>query len=173
MRSMSSSCPHSWRQRARAISSALTQLLASDVRVVTDGGGKVAAALNVLDGADRAARFLIGATRKGWREDFTLRFATINGLPGVIVDGPEGPVQTAAFEIEGDVIQGAVRGAQSGQVAALGFRASGERSRLSTHAPASLGSITRTVCAYQKYQAKSCNNKLKYRFHIDSPWPTP
>jgi RNA polymerase sigma-70 factor (ECF subfamily) len=29
---------------------ALTQLLASDVRVVTDGGGKVAAALNVLEG---------------------------------------------------------------------------------------------------------------------------
>ena len=61
--------------------------------------------LNVLDGADRAARFLVGVTRKGWREDFTLRFATINGLPGVIVDGSEGPVQTAAFEIEGDVIR--------------------------------------------------------------------
>ena len=88
---------------------ALTQLLASDVRVVTDGGGKVAAALNVLEGADRAARFLVDVTRKRpgawWREDFTLRFATINGLPGVIVDGPGGPVQTAAFEIEGDVVR--------------------------------------------------------------------
>jgi RNA polymerase sigma-70 factor, ECF subfamily len=83
----------------------LTQLLASDVRVVTDGGGKAAAALNVLDGADRAARFLVGATRKGWREDYTLRFATINGLPGVIVDSPDGPVQTAAFEIENEVIR--------------------------------------------------------------------
>ena len=83
----------------------LTQMLASDVRVVTDGGGKAAAALNVLDGADRAARFLVGATRKGWREEFTLRFAAINGLPGIIVDGPDGPVQTAAFEIEGDVIR--------------------------------------------------------------------
>jgi len=83
----------------------LTQLLAGDVRVVTDGGGKVAAALNVLDGADRAARFLIGATRKGWRAGFTLRFAVINGLPGLIVDGPDGPVQTSAFEIEGDVIR--------------------------------------------------------------------
>ncbi len=62
-------------------------------------------ALNVLDGADRAARFLVGATRKGWREDFTLRFAAINGLPGIIVTGPEGPVQTAALEIEGDVIR--------------------------------------------------------------------
>ena len=42
----------------------LTQFLARDVRVVTDGSGKVAAALNVLEGADRAARFLVGATRK-------------------------------------------------------------------------------------------------------------
>jgi RNA polymerase sigma-70 factor (ECF subfamily) len=85
--------------------SALTQLLASDVRVVTDGGGKVAAALNVLNGADRAAHFLVGATRKGWREDYTWRFATINGLPGVIVDGTEGAVQIAIFEIEGAVIR--------------------------------------------------------------------
>jgi hypothetical protein len=34
----------------------------------------VAAALNVLDGADHVARFLVGAARKAWREDFTLRF---------------------------------------------------------------------------------------------------
>jgi RNA polymerase sigma-70 factor (ECF subfamily) len=80
-------------------------MLAGDVRIVTDGGGKVAAALNVLEGADHAARFLVGVTRKGWREDFTLRVSTINGLPGVILDGPEGPVQTTAFEIEGEVIR--------------------------------------------------------------------
>jgi len=88
---------------------AMMQLLASDVRIVTDGGGKVRAALKVIDGADRAARFIVGATRKRpdswWREDFTMRFAIINGLPGVIVDAPEGPVQTAAIEIEGDVIR--------------------------------------------------------------------
>jgi RNA polymerase sigma-70 factor (ECF subfamily) len=84
---------------------ALKQLLAGDVRVVTDGGGKVAAALNVLEGADRAARFLVGATRKGWRDDYTVRFAVINDLPGLIIDAPDGPVQTAAFEIEGGVIR--------------------------------------------------------------------
>jgi RNA polymerase sigma-70 factor (ECF subfamily) len=88
---------------------ALTQLLASDVRVVTDGGGKVRAALEVIDGADRVARFLVGVTRKHpgqwWRDDFTVRLATINGLPGVIVDAPEGPVQTTTFELEGDVIR--------------------------------------------------------------------
>jgi RNA polymerase sigma-70 factor (ECF subfamily) len=42
---------------------ALTQLLASDVRVVTDGGGKVRAASNVIDGADRVAQFQVDATR--------------------------------------------------------------------------------------------------------------
>ncbi len=88
---------------------ALTQLLASDVRIVTDGGGKVRAALNVIEGADRAAQFLVDVTRKRpdqwWREDFRPRFAIINGLPGVIVEGSEGAVQTAAFEIEGDAIR--------------------------------------------------------------------
>jgi RNA polymerase sigma-70 factor, ECF subfamily len=88
---------------------ALMKLLAGDARVVTDGGGKVRAAQEVIDGADRVARFLVDATRKRpdawWRPDFTLRVATVNSLPGVIVDAPEGPVQTAAFEIEGDVIR--------------------------------------------------------------------
>jgi RNA polymerase sigma-70 factor (ECF subfamily) len=88
---------------------ALTQLLASDVRVITDGGGKVRAALNAIEGADRVARFLVDVTRKRpgawWRDDFRLRFAMINGLPGIVVDAPEGPVQTSAFEIEGDVIR--------------------------------------------------------------------
>ena len=84
---------------------ALTQLLASDVRVVTDGGGKVAAALNVIEGKDRAARFLIGAARKGWRDDFAVRLAAINGLPGVIIEAPGRVVQTAAFEIEDGTVR--------------------------------------------------------------------
>ena len=88
---------------------ALMQLLANDVRVVTDGGGKVRSALNVIEGADRAARFLIDVTRKRpdawWRDDFRPRFAIINGLPGIVVDAPEGAVQTAAFEIENGVIR--------------------------------------------------------------------
>jgi RNA polymerase sigma-70 factor, ECF subfamily len=63
----------------------------------------------VIEGADRAAQFLVDVTRKRpgawWREDFRPRFAVINGLPGIIVEAPEGAVQTAAFEIEGDVIR--------------------------------------------------------------------
>ena len=83
---------------------ALTSMLAADAKVVTDGGGKVPAALNVIEGADRAAAFLVGATRKGWRDDYALRFDTINGLPGVVITAPGGAVQTNAFEIENGVI---------------------------------------------------------------------
>jgi len=86
--------------------SGLMSMLSIDARVMADGGGKASAAMNVLGGADRAARFLIGATRKGWREEYTVRAATINGLPGAIVDGPDGPVQTVAFEIENGLIRG-------------------------------------------------------------------
>jgi RNA polymerase sigma-70 factor, ECF subfamily len=88
---------------------AMMQFLASDVRFVADGGGKVRAADVAIEGADRVARFIVNAMRphpgQWWRADFTMRFATVNGLPGVIVDAPEGPVQTVAIEIEGGMIQ--------------------------------------------------------------------
>src|SRR5262245_58219633 len=88
---------------------ALMQLLANDVRFVADGGGKVRSADTVVEGADRVARFIVGAMQpkpgQWWRADFTTRFAIVNGLPGVIVDAPEGPVQTAAIEIEGNLIR--------------------------------------------------------------------
>jgi len=80
---------------------ALTGLLARDARVISDGGGKVSAALNVIVGNDRAARFLIGVARKGLR-DATARFALVNGLPGLIVEGAGGLIQTVAFEIAED-----------------------------------------------------------------------
>jgi len=77
----------------------------ADARLVTDGGGKVPAALNVIEGADRVGAFLAGVVRKGWIDEISVRFATINGLPGLIVSGPRGLVQTTAFELEGDVIK--------------------------------------------------------------------
>jgi RNA polymerase sigma-70 factor (ECF subfamily) len=83
----------------------LTRLLASDARVVSDGGGQVPAALNVIEGADRAAAFLAGVVRKGWTAEMSVRFDTINGLPGLILSGPRGLVQTNAFEIEGGVVK--------------------------------------------------------------------
>jgi RNA polymerase sigma-70 factor (ECF subfamily) len=82
----------------------LKTLLASDARVVTDGGGKVTAALNIIEGADRSAAFLAGVVRKGWTDDMSVRHATINGLPGLLVSGPNGLIQTTAFEFDGDAV---------------------------------------------------------------------
>jgi len=87
----------------------ITQMLANDVRIVTDGGGKVRAALEVIEGSDRAAQFLVNVTRKKpdawWRPDFRMRFALVNGLPGVLVESPEGLMQTTAYEIEDGLIR--------------------------------------------------------------------
>jgi RNA polymerase sigma-70 factor (ECF subfamily) len=58
----------------------------------------------VIEGAERGAAFLVGATRKGWRDDYSLRFDTINGLPGVVIEGPAGVVQTNGFEIDNGVV---------------------------------------------------------------------
>ncbi len=83
----------------------LRRLLARDVRVITDGGGKVAAALNVIEGAEPAARFIVGATRKGLSGHETVRPAPVNGLPGLIIEEAGRLIQTVAFEIEGGVIR--------------------------------------------------------------------
>ena len=83
----------------------LTRLLSSDARLVTDGGGKVPAAPNVIEGADHVAAFLAGVVRKGWTDEMSVRFETINGLPGLIMSGPSGLVQTTAFEIEDGLVK--------------------------------------------------------------------
>ena len=66
---------------------------------------KAVAALNVIEGADRVAAFLVGALRKGWRDDFSVTFGTINDLPGLIISAPERLVQTNAFEIDAGVVK--------------------------------------------------------------------
>jgi RNA polymerase sigma-70 factor, ECF subfamily len=83
----------------------LMRLLARDARLVSDGGGKVQAALEVIEGGERMARFLVGTVRKGLSAGVTTRSVTVNGLPGLIVEGADGLIQTVAFEIDGDVIR--------------------------------------------------------------------
>ena len=83
----------------------LARLLTSDARLVTDGGGKVPAAPNVIEGADHVAAFLAGVVRKGWTDGMSVRLETINGLPGLIMSGSSGLVQTTAFEIEDGLVK--------------------------------------------------------------------
>ncbi|MGK9171418.1 RNA polymerase sigma factor SigJ [Inquilinus limosus] len=67
----------------------LTALLARDAKLYSDGGGKVRAAMNVIEGADRVARFFQGVWRK-FGPSFTYLPRWINGQPGYLVmDGDE------------------------------------------------------------------------------------
>lgn len=87
----------------------LARLLAADATLYSDGGGKVPAALNPINGADKIARFIVGILRKfPLPADVALRPARINGIPGVLFTSPEGTLQTIAFEIRDDGLIGAI-----------------------------------------------------------------
>src|SRR5262249_15699719 len=61
----------------------IMRLLADDVRVTTDGGGKVSSFRKVVQGADRVARFYAGLSQK-FAGRFVYRLAEINGEPGLL-----------------------------------------------------------------------------------------
>lgn len=62
----------------------LMSLLAEDVIVHSDGGGKVTAGRRPVYGRDKAARFLLGIAHKQ-PEGTSLHPTTINGQPGAVV----------------------------------------------------------------------------------------
>ncbi len=61
----------------------LAALLTADAEAWNDGGGKVAAALNVIVGGDRVARFLCGL--QGKFGPFALHPCTANGRPALLI----------------------------------------------------------------------------------------
>jgi RNA polymerase sigma-70 factor (ECF subfamily) len=82
----------------------LVQLLADDVVIYSDGGGKAAAALRPLEGMDRASRFLAGVFKKAPAE---LRFqpVRVNDQPGFAVFAGEQLVTVLAFAVADGRIQ--------------------------------------------------------------------
>lgn len=79
----------------------LKALLAADVAFVSDGGGKVSAALNVVTGADNVARLLLGVARKEVRfEDVSVDPAVINGAPGLLLSIGGKIDQTMSFGLD-------------------------------------------------------------------------
>jgi len=62
---------------------AAMDILAPDVELVTDGGGKVAAAGVPLHGPERVAHFYLGLAAK--YPDFRIRPAEFNGMPAIVV----------------------------------------------------------------------------------------
>lgn len=77
----------------------LLEVLSADVVAYSDGGGKAAAALNPIFGADRVARFTLGVARK--TPVGGVEFVDVNGDPGVILRSPSGRIDSIiVLEIE-------------------------------------------------------------------------
>jgi RNA polymerase sigma-70 factor, ECF subfamily len=73
---------------------ALVTMLSPNAVVISDGGGRVSAAANVVRGPDKVARFFAGLTRTAAaRHDLTYQPAVVGGLPALIAwrNGPGGP----------------------------------------------------------------------------------
>lgn len=83
-----------------------SSLLTEDAVLYTDGGGQRAAALNPIRGRDRIVRFYAGLARKGRLPgpEASLRSLPVNGLPGFLLIGEDGSVQTIALEFTADQI---------------------------------------------------------------------
>lgn len=79
---------------------ALTELLAEDAVLYSDGGGKRRAALKPIYGRSKILRFFIGIGRKlaAALLPAEIEWVHVNGMPGFLMRGPEG-VETMALEI--------------------------------------------------------------------------
>ncbi|GAA2441315.1 RNA polymerase sigma-70 factor [Streptomyces glaucus] len=82
----------------------LMELLAPDVRLVGDSGGKAKAPLRVLESADKVGRFLVGAVRKGVAE-LSVRLLELNGGPAALALSGDEP--DAVFQL--DVADGRIQ----------------------------------------------------------------
>ncbi|MER7054081.1 MULTISPECIES: RNA polymerase sigma-70 factor [unclassified Streptomyces] len=81
----------------------LMALLAPDVRLVGDSGGKSKAPLRVLETSGKVARFLRGVASKGI-EDASFRFLELNGGPALLVLSGNEP--DSVFQL--DVVDGRI-----------------------------------------------------------------
>ena len=89
---------------------ALIGMLAPDVVLHTDGGGKVRIFGKPLAGRLRVMRLLLGVFRRGRTLGLSLRLARVNGRPGGVRYDPEGRVVSV---VELDVADGVVRAIRS------------------------------------------------------------
>jgi RNA polymerase sigma-70 factor (ECF subfamily) len=83
--------------------SRLVAMMTSDVRFVSDGGGKAPAALRVVSSPEEVAKLILhlGGAKGGPRD---MKFVTLNGVPSIwFLDG-QGFETAAQFDIEDDLV---------------------------------------------------------------------
>jgi RNA polymerase sigma-70 factor (ECF subfamily) len=83
----------------------LLGLLAEDIILWSDGGGKVRAALNPIRGSDKVARFFMGILGKA-PPGLVVRQTKVNGQPGIIGYYADGqPQSVTTFDIADECIR--------------------------------------------------------------------
>ena len=96
---------------------ALMEVLAPEVTLVGDGGGRALAPLRPIRGAAKVARFLVaiqrpehiarffGTTGPEVAPHLDVRIAQVNGGPGIVVTYKDTPVTTMVLDVLGGVVQ--------------------------------------------------------------------
>jgi RNA polymerase sigma-70 factor (ECF subfamily) len=84
----------------------LMALLAPDVTLWTDGGGKVRQAMRPIVGVDKVVRWLAGAASRPYEgveiSDMSAEVAEINGAPGVVLSGGGRVIATLTVDVDAD-----------------------------------------------------------------------
>lgn len=83
----------------------LLELLAPDVRLVSDSGGKVPAALRVLETADKVGRFVLGVARKSLGDGLSARFLELNGGPAALLLAGGTPDSVVQLDVADGCVQ--------------------------------------------------------------------
>jgi RNA polymerase sigma-70 factor (ECF subfamily) len=112
----------------------LLQLLAPDVVMVGDGGGKAWALAAPVSGAERVARLVLGLYRRGPKMGVRIEMSSVNGQPGAVIYDTEGRV-VSVFAL--DIADGRVQAVRS-VVNPDKLRHLGETSDLALRAPRDL-----------------------------------
>lgn len=90
----------------------LMELMAPDVTLWTDGGGKVRQALRPVSGAERVATWFAGVASRPYQgvepADMTAEVVDLNGGPGIVFSGAGRVIATLTFDLD-----------EHGQIAAI------------------------------------------------------
>jgi RNA polymerase sigma-70 factor (TIGR02957 family) len=85
---------------------ALMELLAPDVTLWTDGGGKVRQAMRPIIGAENVARWIAGTISRPYEgveiRDMTAEVVEINGAPGIVMSGAGRVIATITVDLGAD-----------------------------------------------------------------------
>ncbi|UWE10128.1 RNA polymerase sigma factor SigJ [Actinacidiphila bryophytorum] len=80
----------------------LMRLLAPDVTLWTDGGGKVSAALRPVSGQEKVAKLITGYAANRLPDSVDIRYRQVNGDPSVVVFSGDSPTAVMVVDLDAD-----------------------------------------------------------------------